>query len=344
MDAYAHWKARLKTGAELGTADLPHLPGTAYDTPQPGLYRVREFKDGPLVPMQVWLVDEAGQVSHTWRDGLTLCGTINGERATIGKLGQRWTWAKPVTKAAKTHFDEHGHWPDDIPTIGDNSGNLTPLEELNDYIEQAADWIKGREIKDAQTANQAGNYIGKIASLRLKLDKEREAKVRPHLEAQNQINGEYNPLIKAAKDLETQIKRAMDAFAAAEKRRLEAEARAKYEAEQKRLAEERAKQEAERAAYLKANPIAQFTEPELEREPELPMAPEPVKVSLGGAHGKRITLRTVTEYELVDYDAVVQALKNNPKVIEVITSVAKAQAKAGIDVPGVKAVQREKVA
>jgi hypothetical protein len=59
------------------------------------------------------------------------------------------------------------------------------------------------------------------------------------------------------------------------------------------------------------------------------MAPEPVKVALGGAHGNRITLRSVTEYVLVDNDAVVQALKNNPKVIEVITSVAKAQAKAG---------------
>lgn len=344
MDAYAHWKARLKTGAELGTADLPYMPGTAYDTPQPGLYRVREFKDGPLVPMQVWLVDEEGQVSHTWRDGLTLCGTINGERATVGKLGQRWTWAHPVTKAAKAHYDTEGHWPDDIPKIGDNSGNLTPLEELNDYIEQAAAWLKGREIKDEQTAHQAGNYIGKIAALRLKLDKERETKVRPHLEAQNQINGEYNPLIKAAKDLEIQLKRAMDWFAAAEKRRLEAEARAKYEAEQKRIAEERAKQEAERAAYLAANPIAQFTEPEPEREPELPMAPEPVKASFGGAHGKRITLRTVTEYELVDYDAVVQFLKSNPKVIELITQIAKAQVKAGVQVPGVVAKQVERVA
>lgn len=344
-DVYAHWRHRLLTGAELGTAGLPYLPQTHHDTPQPGLYRVRERKGGPLVPMQVWLSDDAGKAAHVWQDGLSIRGTINGEQVSFATLGQRWMWATPVSKADKAHYDEYGHWPDDIPGIGNNSGNVTPLEELQDYLEQAANWLKGREIKDAQTANQAGNYCGKIAALRLTIDKERETKVRPHLEAQQQINGQYNPLIKAAKDLEVQIKRAMDGFAAAEKRRLEAEAAAKYAAEQKRLNEERAKAEAERAAYLKANPIAAFTEPD--PEPELPMAPPPpapVTVALGGAHGKRMTLRTVTEYVIVDYDAVVQALKTNPKVVEVVTAVAKAQAKAGVQIPGVEAQQVEKVA
>lgn len=345
MDVYAHWRERLKTGDELGTPGLPYLPGTNHDSPQPGLYRVREHKTGPQVPMQVWLVNENGTTVHVWQDGLQIRGTINGEQATVAKLSQRWTWAKPVSKADKAHYDEHGHWPDDIPAIGDNSGNLTPLEELRDYIEQAAKWIKDRKIEDAQTANQAANYIGKIAALRIKIDKEREVKVRPHLDAQKQINGEYNPLIKQAETLEAQIKRASDAFAIAERKRLEAEQRKQYEAEQKRIAEEQAAKEAERAAYLAANPIAEFTDPE--PEPELPMAPpppEPVKIALGGAHGKRITLRTVTEYELVDYNAVVQFLKDNPKVVELITSIAKAQAKAGVAVPGVVAKQVEKVA
>jgi len=344
-DVYAHWRHRLKTGAELGTKDVPHLPGTNYDHPQPGLYRVREFKGGPQVPMQVWLVDNEGRTHHAWTDGLETRGTINGEQATLAKLSQRWTWATPVSKDAKAHFDEHGHWPDDIPKIGDNSGNVTPLEELQDYIEQASKWIKDRKIEDAQTANQAGNYVGKIATLRSAVDKERKGKVEPHLKAQREINGEYNPLIEAAENLEKQIKRAMDAFAAAEKRRLEAEQRKAYEAEQKRIADERAKAEAERAEYLKANPVAAFTEPE--PEPELPMAPpppEPVRIALGGAHGKRVTLRTVVEYELTDYDAVVQFLKNNPKVIELITQIAKAQAKAGVEVPGVVAKQVERVA
>ena len=35
-----------------------------------------------------------------------------------------------------------------------------------------------------------------------------------------------------------------------------------------------------------------------------------------------MTLRTVTEYVITDYDAVVQALKTNPKVVEVVTAVA----------------------
>lgn len=344
-DVYAHWRHRLKTGAELGTKDVPHLPGTNYDYPQPGLYRVREHKGGPQVPMQVWLVDNEGHTIHAWTEGLETRGTINGEQASLAKLSQRWTWATPVSKDAKAHYDEHGHWPDDIPKIGDNSGNVTPLEELQDYIEQASEWIKGRKIEDLQTANQAANYIGKIAALRSKIDKEREAKVRPHLDAQNQINGEYNPLIKAAKELEATIKRASDAFAIAESNRLKAEAAAKYAAEQKRLADERAKAEAERAEYLKANPVAAFTDPE--PEPELPIAPpppEPVKLALGGAHGKRVTLRTVVEYELTDYDAVVQFLKTNPKVIELITQIAKAQAKAGVAVPGVVAKQVERVA
>lgn len=341
-DIYAHWRYRLKHGTADGSPVLPTMYGGTPEDPQPGMYRTRLSKNGPIVPVQIWLTDENGNAVAEWKDGLKLAGAINREPATEKQIAERWIWLEPIRKDAFTHYVEKGHWPDDIPTIGDNSGDLTPMAELLDVIEQGSTWIKDREITDEVTAHQAGNYVGKISALRLTVDKEREAKVRPHLDAQNQINGEYNPIVKAAKDLEIQIKRAMDGFAASEKRRREAEARAKYEAEQKRINEERAKQEAERAEYLKANPIAEFTDP----EPELPIAappPEPVKVALGGAHGKRITLRQVTEYVLVDYDAVVQALKNNPKVIEVITSVAKAQAKAGVHVPGVEARQVERV-
>lgn len=343
-DVYAHWRARLKTGADLGDPSLPYLPGTNHDTPQPGMYRVRERKGGDLVPMQVWLTDQDGKVAHVWADDLEVRGTIDNARVSLATLEQRWHWAKPVTKDAFSYFKENGRWEDDAPGIGDNSGDLTPLDELQDYMEQAGAWIKGREIADEKTAEQAGNMIGHLASLKSKVDKEREAKVRPHLDAQRDINKEYKPHIEAADNLIRKIKDASTAWLAAERRRKEAEARAAYEAEQKRLAEERAQREAEREAYLKANPIAEFSEPEPDPEPELPMAPEPVKVAIGGARGRKVSLRTFTVHEIADVDKVFQHFRQSIEVHEVLQRLVNAAYKRGDQVPGVKTRTEERAA
>jgi hypothetical protein len=68
-----------------------------------------------------------------------------------------------------------------------------------------------------------------------------------------------------------------------------------------------------------------------------------VRVQAGGQRGRKAGLRTITKYVITDYAAALAHVKDHPDVIEAVTKVAAAQAKAGATVPGVE-TQTEQVA
>lgn len=299
------------------------------DAPQSGFYKMRTGKGGPWVAVMIRMHD--GQ----------LAARVGNERRDPVEI---WTYVagNPVTREAASHWFKTGEWPGDAPALS-NSANATPLELLRDYIETASEWFKGKTIDTQTLCDQAANYAAELIRLKGVADKERDAKVRPHLDAQREINGEYKPQLDAADMLAKTIKRATDTFLIAEKRRLEAEARAKWEAEQKAAAEERARIEAERAAKMQADPIAALTDP----EPELPIAPAapaPVKVNAGGQRGKKLALKTYRVPEIVDYAAALAWAKEHPEVVAAVEKVCKAAARDGEKVPGVEVRIEERAA
>lgn len=332
-DVYAFWRAALKDGLPIQD-----------EKPRPGLWKARQGKDGPLVPVQIWLADPAGVASHVDRAGLTLAGTIAGKPADAKKLNDVWLFCKPVTKADRAHYDEHGVWPGEVPSaaIGDNSGDVTPLEELSDAVESASSWIAKTAIRDQAGADMASNFRAKLLKLVKAVDGIREAEKAPHLAAGKAVDMKYKPKIEAGEMAADHLRRALTDWMRAEEAKKAAEADKKHREAVAAAAAERARIEAERAAKMASDPIAALTDP----EPELPMAPpppEPVKVQAGGQSGRKTGFRSVTRYVVNDYAAALEFVKDHAKVKAAVQEVAAAMAKAGAVVPGVEAIV-EKVA
>lgn len=288
------------------------------DKPQQGYFKARKGKGGPFALVAIWE-----------KDG-ELVAVFGNEIIEPTKV---WTWCadKPVSKADVEHYKVNGRFPGEIE-IGHNSGDLSLADEINDAVAQTSEWIGKTKITDKTVADEAANRRARLLDLGKKADKERDEKKRPHLEAGRAIDAEYKPLVEAATSAANAIRDVLTQWMRAEEARQRAEAEAKRKAEQERLA-------AERAAHLAANPIAEFTE-----EPPLPLAPvEAPKVQAGGQAGRKAGLRTVTRYELTDYAAALEHVKNHKDVIAAVEKACFAMAKAGATVPGVNKIE-ERVA
>lgn len=299
------------------------------DAPQPGYYKTRTRKDGPYVPVAIWTAN-----------GELVCRVGNEKRDPFSV----WTFCadKPVSKDDAKHAFEHGTWPGDAPDIGHNSGDLSLAEHIAEYAAMALTWLKKSGIKDQVSADKAANYRAKLNQLKKDADDARTTEKAPHLSAAKAVDDKWRAPIAEATEAAEDIRAALTAFMVAEERRLKAEAEAKRKAEEERVAKERARIEAERAEKMRGDPIAALTD----QEPELPIAPaeaEPVKIQAGGQRGRKTGLKTVTVYEVTDYEAALSHVKSHPDVIAAVEKVAKAQAKTGAAVPGVEA-RTEKVA
>lgn len=298
--------------------------------PQSGYYKMRDGKKGPWLPVAIW------NSAH----GTKICRVANGAH----NAQEVWTYCAghPVKKEDAKHAFEHGSWPGDAPEIGHNSGDLSLAEQISEYAAMALAWLKKSGVKDKTSADMAANYRAKLNELKKEADNARTAEKAPHLAASKAVDDKWrNPIAEATTATED-LRAALTAFMVAEEKRLKAEADAKRKAEEERVAAERARIEAERAEKMRVDPIAALTDP----EPELPMAPaepEPVKIQAGGQRGRKTGLKTVTVYEVTDYEAALSHVKSHPDVIAAVEKVAKAQAKAGATVPGVT-VSEAKVA
>lgn len=286
------------------------------NTPEPGFYRMRAGKDGPWMPVAIWT-----------KDGQLVCRV----GATMRDPAEVWSWCKPVEKdAAKAAF-ETGKWPGDID-IGHNSGDLTLAEQIADTAEQAEAFLR-QPISDDVRRDMGQNYRTKLTELGGRYDKEREAKIQPHLEAQRQINAEYKPVIDRAKDIAARLRVVVGKYMAEQEDKLRKEAEARAAAENARIA-------AEHAAAAKAAEVSAANEP-----PPAPtfVAPAEVKVQAGGQRGKKAGLKTQKVYSIDDYAATLAHVKDHADVVAAVQKVAFQQARAGATVPGVK-VTEERVA
>ena len=323
-DEFQNWRDAIAGNEVALHADIPH----------PGYYKMRKGKDGPWLPVAIWR-----------KDGHLVC-RVAGDM--VDPLAV-WTWCakNPVAKdAAKQAFDT-GVWPGDV-AIGHNSGDLSLAEEIAEARSQAMGWLAKTQIADKVTADMAANYRARLLELSKKADAERDGKVRPHLDAQKAINAEYKPLVDGAKADADAIRGKLSVYLAAE----EAKARAaaaeaarieneKRMAEFKRQQEEAAKARAEAEKARLASQAAEIPPPPPEPIPEPPapvfVAPEPVKLQAGGQRGKKAGLREITRYELTDFAAALAHVQHHPDIRAAVEKVAFAQARAGTEVPGVRA-------
>lgn len=305
-DAYQFWRDAL-AGKEVAISA---------DHPQPGYYKARKGKGGPWTPVAIWEKDGA------------LVARFGPEMANPLDI---WTWCSgnPVAKDDAKHAFEHGMFPGEI---GHNSGDLSLLEEIDDAVKQTRAWLAKNAITDKVTADTAANMRARLLDLAKKADAEREEKKKPHLLAGRAVDAEYMPQIDMAKGGANELRDTLTIWMRKEEAKARAEAEAARKVELERV-------EKERAELLKANPMAEYTEP----LPAPPPPIEPPKVQAGGQAGRKAHMRTQVRYEIEDYAAALAHVKDHKDVIAAVEKACFAQAKAGATVPGIKRIE-EKVA
>lgn len=286
------------------------------DAPVAGYYRKRLHKDGPWVPVYISPLRPGDKEMQA----LVGTGKAGAKPSQVNAL-DIWTWVagNPVDKQEARFAFEKGHWPGDIG-IGDNSGDLSILDEISDAIEQAHDFlVKTTKIETKVEADKAANYRKLLTDLKSKADTARKEEKAPHLEKCREIDGRYNPIIGNADDVSAGLRKHLTAYLAAE----DAKARAAA----------KAAEDAARAA-LKASAAP---------EQAVAVTIEAPKVQVGGQRGSRVGLKSVTVYEIGDAAALFAAVGDHPDVLEAMLKVAKARHKSGVEVPGLVA-RIEKVA
>lgn len=284
------------------------------DDPQPGYYKTK--RGDKWLPVAIWYND----------DGL-VCRVADKQADPY----QVWVYAakNPVDKAAAKQAFETGSWPGDVPQMGDNSGALSLPEEIDDAVEQVNSWLKKTQITDKVSADKAANWRARLLDLSKRADKEREAEKRPHDEAAKAVQAKWKPFIDVAKNTADRIRDALTAYMRAEEAKLRAEQEAKRKAAEEVARKQREAAEAARRD-AEANNLPPPPEPE---DVPLPLD-EPVKVQAGGQRGRKTGLRTITVYEITDYQAALAHVAEHPDVYAAVEKVCRAQAKAGASVPG----------
>lgn len=322
MDEFQFWRAAL--AGEPVTINE--------DAPQSGYYKTKTRRDGPWVPVAIWTVN-----------GKQVCrvGSEQRDPASV------WVFCakNPVPKDAAKQAFETGQWPDmptDLPASNMPGDPLEALKmEIADKEAQAEELLaSGAAEKNETAANKARNIQAKLLDLKKRADEMFEAEKAP-IRAQATAVDEKFRFRDAVKSVADRLRKAYERFAKAEEDRLRAEAQKKFEAE--RAAAEAARKAAEeaQAKLLRDDPIAALTSTP-DPLPELPLAPEPVKVQIGGGFGRKAGLKTEWLAQVEDYAAATAHFADHPDVkalIEKLASKAVKAAKGAIAIPGVKVIE-----
>jgi hypothetical protein len=327
VDEFQFWRDAIAGKTVVITADAP----------QSGYYKMRNGRDGIWHPVAIWTVN-----------GAQVCRVGKETRAPLDV----WTYCagNPVTKEAAKHAFATGGWPDMPTNILASNMPSDPLEalkmEIADKQSQAeALLISGTAEKNSNDANKARNIQAQLLALEKRADEMFEAEKAPIRALGSAVDEKYR-FRSAVKSIADRLRRAYESFAKAEEARLRAEAQKKFEAE--RAAAEAARKVAEeaQAKLLREDPIAALTSTP-EPLPELPLAPEPVKVQIGGGFGRKAGLKTEWVAQIDDYAAATTHFADHPDVkalIEKLATKAVKAAKGAIVIPGVKVIEDRRAA
>lgn len=282
---------------------LAGVKGEAHDGhPHPGFYRRRKVKGGPWLPVAIW------------RDDLGLVQCVVGAEFAPEDADDTWLACAlhPVTEADYRHACSTGAWPGDAPaTPAAAASNNPPTEaqalpaRIEEAVQKARAWLEGRSIVSQADADRCETMVHELAGLAKAADEQRDAEVRPHLEAQRAANARWKPIVDAASSQVRAIKAALAPFLKA--------------------------REAEKRAAA-ATAVARGDEVRVD-----------TRATTSGLSGRRVALRTVTRANVTDWEKAALFFANNPELQAVVQKLANKVAAVGGTVPGVE-IMKEQVA
>lgn len=260
-------------------------------------------------------------------DGRLRCQR-NGKDVDAQRAGEIWQFINrnPVTEEAFYFHADNGRWPDQDAAAA-NSGKATEIDPATDPLgaakEQATkiratlpDYVTIESDEKSAAGQTLRDELNKIANA---LDKKREALVRPHIDAQREINGEWNPIIKELKDAAVTIRRAME----------------KHEDDKR----EAARQAAVRAERQADREIARGETPTPPPPSNMPAPAAQIK----GASGKAANVGSRKVVTLENIDLAFAALKTDKNLIDFITALAQKRADMDIETPGCRIDTKAKI-
>mgnify|MGYP000464586041 FL=1 len=275
------------------------------------------------------------------------------------KAAERWPWIcpNPVPRDDYKAAFETGTWPDGTPTVAHDAAtpaksNLPsdPFErlkaELDDKMASAKAWLAEHPTAKTQVeADRARNLQAEILALNKQADAMHKAEKAPIIAAGDAVEAKFG-FRKIAKGFADSLRVVFERFAVAEEARLKREAQEKHAVALKAAEIARQEVEKQRAKQFFDDPIAALTSPEPEL-PELPKAPEPVKVNVGGGVGRAAGLKSVWSGTIDDIDAVFAHFKDTDQVRECLQKLVDATVrthKGSTKLPGVTVSEQRKAA
>ncbi len=329
------------------------LPPVSADILETGFYWSKAGRTGGRIPVAIW-TDGNGEVVARF-------GPKSAYKLlSADDAAQQWTWiaGNPVDRETYKFAWDNGKWPDGTPTvapdaapaIGDNLPS-DPFERLQadvaDKTEQAERFLSGAVAKaaDKVAADTARNMQSQLLALIKTADGQHETEKKPHLAAGRAVDEKFR-FREKVKGVADRLRTVFENFMRAEENRLRAEADRKYREEQAKVAAERARIEAEQAKLMRDDPIQALTSPAPEM-PELPLAPEPIKVNVGGGVGRAAGMRDAWVGVIEDHRAALAHYADHPDIIAALEKIVAAAVRAGkatTVIPGVKVENHRRAA
>lgn len=340
VNVWEWYQKALANPSAIGSKELPVYE----DTPRPGYYRVRR-KDGPWEPVGIFYPEDS-ETLVAYRDG-----------REVRDINALWVWCcrNPVEfDAYEAAMDGKG-WADEpkaAPGIGDNSGEADPFDALRiEYMgekEQAEAFMKQPVTTQAQ-ADKVGIWAKRLTAIKTKAEGLHKVEKQPHLDAGRAVDDKWRDLKTEPDDLAKKLKAHIQPFLSA-KLRAEQDRARKAAEEAERLRKEAAA--AAEAAKAKApeQSVEEFNKAQEDRAELLRQAQEAEKAAevrnaTAGRTGSRVGIRTEKVGFVTDYQKAAAALvaMRHKDIIEVIDTLAKRAAKAGMPFDGMDIREEEKV-
>lgn len=238
--------------------------------------------------------------------------------------------------------------------IGANQPPIDPIVARTDELAGAANKFAAITIADQDNADAVSALIDQIIKHEKLLTVEKDKEKRPHLDANLEIEKRFKPLVQITETAKALAKGKLKPWldhletlrmAALAKQR-EEEFKALRDAEAARIAAETAAEAAQigiEADVVGANIAAQDAADRLaeaQATAKTLAAPVQVKSSLGA---RTKSLRTEKRIAIISYAQALLHYKDRPEVREVIETLARRDARAGVaEIPGVE-ITEEKV-
>lgn len=318
-NVYAWWESALK--------GLP--PAVRQGIAEPGYYRqiIRHTNTGEIKSraIAIWFDEEVGVLTARIDNGDDLTDEADVWQAFI------WGHQKPVSYETYNSVVFDGQpWPDEIaiqPLAGVRAAHEECALQIKNMKDQFERWLEGAggKIDNEESASIATSYADRFHTLEKSYESERETRKKPHLDAGNLVDKQWNPSKKAAAAAKDRAKQIQGPFLQAKQDAINAEIR-----RQRHLQDE-----ARESAMAGEQPI-------------LPEPRNETRAKSGGDVARSVSLRDVDVFTVTDIQSAAEFISKRNQVpdkfIEAILWVAKELHRDGIAVPGIEVTTEKKVA